>query len=107
MLRFLLRIAGYFAIAAGFVGLMIDGARSIANSALAFTPLNEIVARFLGERLSALQPAIERHLHPLVWDPVILNFLRLPAGAVALLLGFWLLWLGRRPERQIGYVTRQ
>lgn len=107
MFRLPLRIAGYLTIATGFVGLMIDGARSLANSALMPTPLSEIAMRLLGDRFLALQPAIERQVHPLLWDPVVVNLLRLPAAAVALLLGFWFLWLGRPPRQQVGYLTRQ
>jgi hypothetical protein len=107
MFRFLLRMLGYLAIAAGFVSLMIDGARSIANSELMLTSLNDLGLRFLGERFQLLQPAIERQIHPLLWDPVVLHFLRLPNAALGLVLGFWLLWLGRQPEQQVGYLTRQ
>ena len=39
MLRFLARAVGLLLVAAGFVGLVIDGTRSMANSAVSFTPL--------------------------------------------------------------------
>jgi hypothetical protein len=107
MFRFLLRILGYLAIAAGFVLLLIDGARSIANSELMLTSLNDLGLRFVGERFLLLQPAIERQIHPLLWDPVLSNILRLPGAVPGLALGFWLLWLGRQPVRQVGYLTRQ
>ena len=107
MVRLLLRILGYLAIAAGFVTLVIDGARSIANSELMLTSLNELGLRLLGERFLQLQPAIERQIHPLLWDPVLINILRLPGAALGLALGFWLLWLGRHPGRQVGYLTRR
>lgn len=106
-LRFLLRLLGYLLIAAGFVGLVIDGARSIANTALLFTPLGEVLAALMRERYLQIQPMIERNLHPLLWDPVVLNLLRAPAELVALVLGFLLLRLGQRPGTQIGIVTRR
>ncbi|POR53084.1 hypothetical protein [Bosea psychrotolerans] len=107
MVRFLLRLLGYVLIPAGFVSLVIDGARSIANSALQFTPLSATLSALLGERYQALQPAIERNLHPLLWDPVLLNLMRSPTALAALLLGFLLLRLGARPEPTIGIVTRR
>jgi hypothetical protein len=107
MLRLLLRTLGYLAIAAGFVALIIDGARSIANSELMLTSLSDLGLRFLGGGFLLLQPAIERQIHPLLWDPVVLNILRLPCAALGLALGFWLLWLGRYRDRQVGYLTRQ
>ena len=72
MIRFLVRLAGYVLIAAGFVSLVIDGARSIANSAVMVTPLGETLALLLRERYLQIQPAVERNLHPLLWDPVLL-----------------------------------
>jgi hypothetical protein len=105
--RFLLRFLGYLLIAAGFVALVIDGARSIANSAVLFTPFGEVLAALLRERYFQIQPSIERNLHPLLWDPVMLTLLRAPVSLVALLPGFGLLRLGQRPGAEIGIVTRR
>ncbi|MGE7471058.1 hypothetical protein ACQKLX_16560 [Bosea sp. NPDC003192] len=106
-LRFLVRMLGYLLVAGGFVALLTDGARSIANSALRFTPLGETLLTFVGERFRQLQPAVERNLHPMLWDPVLLNVLQVPTAAAGLLLGFLLLWLGAAPKPQIGILTRR
>ena len=105
--RVLLRLSGYLCVAAGFVVLVIDGARSIANSALRFTSVSETVTALIQERYALIQPAVERNIHPLLWDPVLLSVMRMPTAFAALLLGFALLWLGRQPEPQIGIVTRR
>ncbi|WP_377844493.1 hypothetical protein [Bosea sp. UC22_33] len=105
--RFLLRLIGYLSVAAGFVALVIDGARSIANAGLRFTPVSEVLIAVIQERYQLIQPAIERNLHPWLWDPLLLSLMRAPAAAAALLLGFALLWLGRRPDEVIGIVTRR
>jgi hypothetical protein len=105
MLRFLLRAFGLILIAAGFVGLVVDGTRSIANGALMFTPLGEAAHHLLGERYLLLQPAIERHLHPALWDPVVLNLTLLPASVVTFLAGVLLLWLGQKRPEPIGFAT--
>ena len=105
--RFLLRLIGYLAVAAGFVALVIDGARSIANAGLRFTPVGEVLIAVVQERYQLIQPAIERNIHPWLWDPVLLTVLRSPVALAALLLGFALLWLGRRPQEAIGIVTRR
>ncbi|KRE00588.1 hypothetical protein ASE61_21420 [Bosea sp. Root670] len=107
MVRFLLRLIGYVFVAAGFVALVIDGARSIANAGLRFMPVSEALIALVQERYQLIQPAIERNIHPWLWDPLLLTVLRAPAAVVALLLGFALLWLGRRPEAAIGIVTRR
>ena len=105
MLRFIARALGLILIAAGFVGIVIDGTRSIANGAVMFTPLGEMAFRVLGERYLLLQPAIERHVHPLLWDPIILNLTLLPGSVLAFLLGVVLLWLGQKPPEPIGFAT--
>ncbi len=92
-------------IAAGFVGLVIDGTRSIANGAVMFTPFGEVAYRVFGERYLLLQPAIERHVHPVLWDPVVLNLTLLPASVVAFFLGVLLLWLGQKRPESIGFAT--
>ncbi len=107
MVRFLLRLLGYLLVAAGFVALVIDGARSIANSAVQYTPLNLALTTLFGARMDTLQPTVERNIHPLLWDPVLLNLLLAPAALIAFLLGFLLLKLGTPPEPKIGIVTRR
>lgn len=106
-MRFLVRSVGYILVAAGFVTLVIDGARSIANALLRFTTIGDVLAAVMHEHYRALGPMIERNLHPLLWDPTLLSFMQAPAALVALGLGFILLWLGRAPEPQIGIVTRR
>ena len=86
---------------------MIDGARSIANAGLRFTPVGEVLSGVIQERYQLIQPAIERNIHPWLWDPALLTLLRAPVALAALLLGFALLWLGRRPDEVIGIVTRR
>jgi hypothetical protein len=105
MLRFLARALGLVLIAVGFVGLVIDGTRSIANGTVMFTPLGEVAFRVFGERYLLLQPAIERHVHPFLWDPIVLNLTLLPASAVAFLLGVVLLWLGQKRPEPIGFAS--
>ena len=106
-MRFLLRLVGYLLLAGGFVSLVIDGARSIANSALLLTPLGETLFTLLGPRYLLLQPLVERGVHPVLWVPVLLRLTQLPWALVALLLGFLLLRLGSPRQDEIGIVTRR
>jgi hypothetical protein len=103
MLRFLLRAIGMILIAAGFVGLVVDGTRSIANGALMFTPLGEAAHRVFGERYLLFQPAVERHISPWLWENVVLYVTLLPASVVAFFLGVLLLWLGQKRPEPIGF----
>lgn len=105
--RFLVRMLGYLAVAGGFVVLVADGARAIANSALQFTALGESLQSLLRERFLLLQPAVERQIHPLLWDPVLVTLLRAPTALAALLLGFVLIRLAAPRPSEIGFVTRR
>ncbi len=107
MIRFLLRLTGLLLVAAGFVGFVIDGARSIANTEITFVPLGQVLFQVFPTRFPMLEPAVTRHLHPALWDPVLLNLLLLPASVVAFLLGILLLWLGQKPAEPIGYLTER
>ena len=105
MFRFLARLTGLLLIAAGFVGLVVDGTRSIANGALSFTPLGEVAFRLFPKSFPLIEPAVTRHVHPLLWDPVLLRFFLLPASVLGFLLGAFLLWLGQKREEPIGYLA--
>lgn len=107
MLRFLARVLGLLLLAAGFVGLVVDGTRAIANGVVAFTPLGEAAFALFRERYLQLQPAAER-LHPALWDPVLLTLTRLPAWMLGFGLGALLLWAGqKRQGPSIGYAARR
>ncbi len=103
-MRFLARFLGVLLVAAGFVGLVVDGTRSIANGVVAFTPVSTVAGRALGERYLALEPTL-KGLHPALWDPVGLAVVGAPAAVIATALGLLLLWLGRTPPEPIGYLA--
>jgi hypothetical protein len=103
MLRFLARVLGLVLVAAGFVGLVVDATRSVANGTVTFTPLGEFAFAVFPRTFPLIEPAVTRHVHPWLWDPVLLNFFLLPASIVGFLLGAALLWLGQKPPEPIGY----
>jgi hypothetical protein len=106
VIRFLFRLLAYLGIGGGFVALVLDGARSLANQEMNLMSVAEMGMRLFGDRYLLLQPAVERNLHPFLWDPVLLRFASLPAFAVLLALGFLLLRIGRKPEAGVGVLTR-
>ncbi len=107
MLRFLSRFLGLIAVAGAFVGLIVDGARTIANAQLDYTPLGQILFQALPNHFPMLEPAITRHVHPFLWDPVLLSVLLAPAALVSLGIGLILMWLGRKPVEPIGYLAER
>ncbi len=106
MFRFLVRAIGFVFLAGGFAGLVLDGARSIAASSLLATPFGESCHRMFPRSFALLQPAVERHLHPLVWDPFLLSVLLLPTFLVFGVLGLLLLWLAQRREESLDRASR-
>ena len=103
MVRFLARTLGLLLLAAGFVGFVIDGTRSVANSRASFTPLGELASTVFPKSYPLLEPGVTRHLHPFVWDPVLQTVFLLPASVIAFVIGALLLWLGQKPAESVGY----
>lgn len=106
MLRLLFRFAGIIAVAAAFSLLIIDGTRSIAGGALSLTPFGQTVISFFPTQFPLLQPTVERHIHPLLWDPVLLTLFLLPTWLIIGMAGLLLLAVTRKPAPKIGYSNR-
>ena len=102
MLRFLARALGLVLLAAGFVGLVVDATRSIANSRASFTPLGELAQTVFPQTFPLIEPGV-RNVHPVLWDPLLLNVFLLPASVLGFVLGALLLWAGQKPAEPIGY----
>jgi len=106
MLRWFFRLAGFLAVAVAFVSLIIDGTRSIAGGALSITPFGQTAMTFFPARFPLLRAAVEQHIHPLLWDPVLVTLFRKPAWFVIGLCGLLLLGATRKPAPKIGYSNR-
>jgi hypothetical protein len=105
MVRFLARTVGLLLMAAGFVGLVIDATRFIANGTVTFTPVGKFAATLSPEILRTLEPAVTQHVHRFLWDPILLGLFQLPAPVVGFAVGALLLWLGQKPAEPIGYLA--
>ena len=104
MIRFLFRFVGFVILAGGFIALIYDGTKSIAGGSLVFTPLGQIWNNVHSTSLQLLQPAIERHVSPFLWDPVVLSILTTPAWIVFAIIGAILMLIGSKKKPLIGYV---
>ena len=100
MLRFLVRALGFLALAGAFVLGVEDGARSLANGEVSLQPLGASLARLAPQKFQQL-PALAAHIHPKLWDPVLIDVLWLPTSAALLILGALLAGLAspRRARR--------
>ncbi|MEM0908189.1 MAG: hypothetical protein AAGJ94_12535, partial [Pseudomonadota bacterium] len=81
-----LRVVGYLAVLAACVSGFFDLWASVQDNALVFTPLGELWFRYSVDTLNLAQAAIQRGVHPVLWDPVIQFFLNLPAFIALLIL---------------------
>ena len=105
MIRFLARCLGLVFLAAGFVGFVYDGARSIANNTVTVSSVSEVASALLKDRAASLQAAVEGS-QPTLWKFLGAPLTVCPAAPVALVLGLLLLWLGQSPRAGIGTLMR-
>lgn len=105
MLRFLARLLGLVFMAGGFVALVYDGARSIANNGLRVTSLSDVIAALFKDKAGALQTGVEG-VAPWLWHVLGLPLTLAPASLIALVLGAVLMWLGQPGREPIGFLTR-
>jgi hypothetical protein len=100
VVRGFFRFLGIWLLAAAVVAVVIDGTRSIADSALVVTPLGQTWFQLHPTSLNGLQVLVERNVSPYLWDPVITTILRQPTAVVAAVLALVFLVAGR-PKRDV------
>ena len=101
MIRGIFRLIGLLLLAGGFIFLVYDGARSIADQAVRLTKLGE----FWNDIHQASQQAVRTQIEasaPWLWDVVKL-ILNQPAFAVLAVMGILLMLLFRPRRPLIGY----
>jgi hypothetical protein len=101
MIRFLFRFLGLICLALGFIFLIYDGTKSIADQHLSITRVSDVWAAVHESSLAQLRPVIQRVA---VWaDPIVQGFLGAPTWLVLAVVGMLLILLGRKKRRLIGY----
>ena len=105
MIRFFVRLVALLLLAGGFAVAVIDGTRTIAANRLVLTSTGDLLQTALPARYPLLQPAAER-IHPLLWKPVLVDILMVPACLAMAFLGLVLFWIARRRAPKIGYSSR-
>jgi hypothetical protein len=105
MLRLIIRFAGILLLAVAFAALIVDGTRSIAAGAVAIAPLGRVASTLFPDPFARVHAAIESHA-PLLWDPVLVTILLLPAWLVIGLVGVIVIALTRKRPPKIGYSRR-
>jgi hypothetical protein len=101
MLRIFARLLGFLALGGGLAAGVVDGARLIADEMLEPTPMGSAIS-WLAPRFSAgIEPFVTRIVHPLMWDPVLVNFLAAPAVLVLFVSGTLLLIAGIQKQTPV------
>ncbi|MGD0722939.1 MAG: hypothetical protein ABR970_18035 [Roseiarcus sp.] len=107
MIRLSFRFLALVALAGAFAACVIDGARSIADDRLSFTPMGATAYWAFPNKFPLMQAFVERRISPVLWDPILLRFLMLPTWAVLGALGAALFYALRRRPPPIGHSSRR
>jgi hypothetical protein len=102
-MRFTFRMLSYLALAGAFVAFIVDGIGWVANGTFATTPLGATLFAAFPTTFPMLEPAITRHLHPLLWDPVLLTLFTTPSFVVLFVVAILCAWAGRPKAKPIGW----
>ena len=102
MIRGFFRLIGLLLLAGGFIFLVYDGARSIADQTLRLTRLGDFWNDIHQASQRAAQAAVEGY-SPWLWNSAVKFVLNQPTWAVLGVLGLLLMLLFRPRRRLIGY----
>jgi hypothetical protein len=104
MIRFVFRFAGLLLLALGFIFLVYDGTKSIADQSLYITTVGASWANIHQSSLLAVQPLVERLVGPWFWQGIVQRyFLDQPVSLVLAIIAAIFILLGRKRKPLIGY----
>jgi len=98
MLRLIVRLLGFLALAMAMAVGVYDGARAIADGGVALTSLGAASMAFFPRYFSLIESGVARYLDPLFWDPVLVSVFLLPAVFALFAVGALLLLISRSPD---------
>jgi hypothetical protein len=102
MIRGFFRLVGLLLLAGGFIFMVYDGARWVADQTLRFTRFGEFWNDVHQSSQQAFHTWVEGHA-PWLWNSVIRILLEQPVFAVMGILGILLMLVFRRRKPLIGY----
>jgi len=102
MIRGFFRLVGLLLLAGGFIFVVYDGARYVADNTLRFTRFGQFWNDIHQSSQQAFRVWVE-HLSPWLWDHVVRVILDQPVFAVMAVLGILLMLLFRPRKPLIGY----
>src|SRR5688500_6920599 len=102
MLRLLFRLLAMLALAVAVIMAVLDATRTVAAEQLVLTTLAESWMTVSPDTLETARGFVQDRMHPLFWDPVVVQLLGLPGFLVFGALALLLYAIGRRPQRRLG-----
>ena len=103
MIRFILRLFALIILAAAFILLIYDGAKSIADSSIHIYKLEQLWSDLHATSLQSLQAVTDRRVSAQIWPLAIRPVLEQPAWLVFGIIGIILMLLGLKKKPLIGY----
>ena len=104
MIRFLFRFIGLLCLALGFIFLVYDGTKWIADKQFFVSSVGATWSNVHQNSLVALQPIVERYAGTRFWSNAFQPyFLDQPAWLVLGIVGALLIMLGRKKRKLIGF----
>jgi len=103
-MKTVLRLIGSAFLALMLIFIVMDGAKILSSSEFVFTPLGQVwfqIDQSLGTlTLNTLQAVVQRYVHPVVWDPILITVIGAPAWLICAILGGLFLYWGRTRTRE-------
>jgi hypothetical protein len=106
MFRLFLRFLGLCFLATAFITLLGDVTRSVAGARLYVTPLGEALMGLAPDKVALAQAFVARRVHPFIWDPFLVDLMRLPVWLAVGAIGCLAIRLGRKPAPRFGFSSR-
>lgn len=100
MIRFLFRLLAMICLCVAVIMAVLDGARSVAASAVVLKPLGVSWFETSPDTLNLAQAIIQRYLLPVIWDPFMIWVLNQPGFAVMAVLSLLLYIAGYKRKRR-------
>ncbi|MEX0346313.1 MAG: hypothetical protein AB3N20_15420 [Rhizobiaceae bacterium] len=100
MIRFLFRLLAMICLCIAVIMAVLDGARSVAASAVVLKPLGVSWFETSPDTLNLAQAIIQRYLLPVIWDPFVIWVLNQPGFAVMAVLSLLLYIAGYKRKRR-------
>ena len=103
MIRSLFRLIGVIVLAAGFILLMYDGAKSIADTRIYIYKVGQLWTDIHAASLKSVEASIQSSMPAFVWDPLGRLLLDQPSWLFFGIVGTIFILLGRKRKPLIGY----